>query len=301
IALAGSCWTTMASNNRCTELLSEESSRENCCAHHHDGVSRAWSDENFDSGTLFFWRVLGGGVKCKPCMDTCDGVQCESGKVCVVRKGHPKCICSPKCNVSKKISERAPICGSDGRTYKNICRLKKRACRKRSNDLSVAYYGTCQNSCDKITCPSGRVCLLDQNLSPHCIKCARKCPPVAARHQVCGADGVTYQSTCHLKDMACKKGKGIPLAYKGPCHRKATCSKIRCKETQNCLVDKRTGMPRCVTCVRRCKPRHMRGPICGSNNSTYQSWCHMMQDACSKGYVLETQHSGKCVTNDEMF
>lgn len=96
--------------------------------------------------------------------------------------------------------------------------------------------------------------------------------------------------------MACKKGMGIPLAYKGPCHRKATCSKIRCKETQNCLVDKKNGAPRCVTCVRRCKPRHMKGPICSTNNSTYQSWCHMMQDACSKGYVLETQHSGKCVS-----
>lgn len=77
--------------------------------------------------------------------DTCDGVQCDSGKVCAVKKGRPRCICSSKCNVGKKASSRTPICGSDGRTYKNICRLRKKACKKRMEDLTVAYYGTCQS------------------------------------------------------------------------------------------------------------------------------------------------------------
>ncbi|KAJ8962668.1 hypothetical protein NQ318_001062 [Aromia moschata] len=38
-----------------------------------------------------------------------------------------------------------------------------------------------------------------------------------ARRQVCGSDGLTYPSACHLREKACRKGKAIPIAYKGPC------------------------------------------------------------------------------------
>lgn len=142
-----------------------------------------------------------------------------------------------------------------------------------------------------------------------------KCPSnVIPKRQVCGSDGLTYPSICHLRKRACEKGKAIPLAYKGPCKCKlnsfkacikikfinlidgATCSKVRCRDQQICLNDLDNRRPRCVTCSYRCKPRHLNGPICGTNNSTYQSWCHMMQDSCSKGYVIETKHSGKCVS-----
>lgn len=74
-------------------------------------------------------------------------------------------------------------------------------------------------------CGNGRSCLLDQNLSPHCVKCARKCPPSSSHHvtsgrPVCGADGNTYKSACHLRLAACRAGRAIPIAYKGHCKRK---------------------------------------------------------------------------------
>lgn len=75
-------------------------------------------------------------------------------------------------------------------------------------------------SCDKIRCPAGKHCLVDQNLKPHCVRCSRRCPaPVPGKH-VCGADGATYPSACHLREAACRKGKAIPFAYKGRCKRK---------------------------------------------------------------------------------
>lgn len=55
----------MVRNGRCTELLGEKMSREECCA--SNSVATAWSSEDLDHGTLFFWRVLGGGVPCHAC------------------------------------------------------------------------------------------------------------------------------------------------------------------------------------------------------------------------------------------
>ncbi|XP_065168062.1 follistatin isoform X1 [Atheta coriaria] len=295
--LGGTCWSAMVRNGKCTELISESSTKEECCARF--GIATAWSGEHHDPGALFFWRVLGGGVPCTPCKETCTGVDCGKDRVCVVKGGRPRCICAPKCGKEAKHHPKGAVCGTDGRSYRNVCRLKKRACRRRNSNLSIAYYGFCQSSCDNIKCPSGKHCLLDQNLSPHCVKCTRKCPAAnPVRRRVCGADGITYPSTCHLREKACRHGAAIPVAYKGACRAGATCKKIRCRDGQTCLQDPVAGTPRCVTCLHHCKPRHMYGPICGSNNSTYTSWCTMMQDSCSKRYVIETKYSGKCLNND---
>lgn len=75
-----------------------------------------------------------------------------------------------------------------------------------------------------------------------------------------------------------------------------TCHNIHCQDRQQCLLDVEAGRPRCVACSASCRPKFLHGPVCGTNNSTYQTWCHMMQDACSKGYVIDTKHSGKCVS-----
>lgn len=62
---AGTCWAMMSNNGRCTEILYEKSNKEKCCD--SDSVSTAWSADDLDSGSLFFWRVLGGGVFCVSC------------------------------------------------------------------------------------------------------------------------------------------------------------------------------------------------------------------------------------------
>lgn len=192
------------------------------------------------------------------------------------------------------------------------------------------------DSCDKIKCPYGMQCLVDQNLSPHCVNCLKECSDTPKR-RVCGADGQTYPSACHLRQKTCREGKAIPIAYKGPCRGEyknifaslqylnifssltnigsqnfkiknegvqlnvecfaegATCETVRCQDRQSCLIDFTTKMPRCVSCTSTCRPRHMHGPICGTNNNTYHSWCEMVSDSCAKGYIINTKHPGKCV------
>ncbi|XP_034946603.1 follistatin-A isoform X2 [Chelonus insularis] len=327
-ATGGICWSSI-SNGKCKELLSQGVTQQECCAS-STAAATAYSDEDLDSGSLFFWRVLGGGVQCKPCRESCAEVECEEGKKCVLRRGRPRCVCSPECK-SPRGSSNGPVCGTDGRSYRSLCRLKKHACKKASHELAVAYTGYCQSSCTRVHCEQGRSCLLDQNLSPHCVKCARKCPQapqqVASARPVCGADGNTYKSACHLRLAACRAGRAIPVAYKGHCKQNADCTTIRCREGQTCLTDIKSNRPRCVTCTYRCPRKHekmstrrdgyrrnqanrkgnvdeSRDPaaypsvLCATNNITYPSWCHIIKDACVTGFVLETKHAGPCNAYD---
>lgn len=60
----------MSRSGRCTDLLQEKVSREECCAlgaAGAAGATTAWSEKEMDAGMLFFWRVLGGGVPCEAC------------------------------------------------------------------------------------------------------------------------------------------------------------------------------------------------------------------------------------------
>jgi len=75
--------------------------------------------------------------------ESCAEVRCEEGKKCVVRRGRPRCVCSPECKAPR--GGGGPVCGTDGKSYKSLCRLKKRACKKGSHELAVAYNGHCQS------------------------------------------------------------------------------------------------------------------------------------------------------------
>ncbi|BES91093.1 Kazal-type serine protease inhibitor domain [Nesidiocoris tenuis] len=295
----GNCWYSPNRSGKCMELLEQMVDKETCCSMSH--MATAWSPQDLDHGALFFWRVLGGGVPCTHCKQTCDDIECGLGKRCVMKDGdRPTCVCWPSCRAKEKRKGR--VCGTDGRSYASTCRLKKKACRTKSSNLQLAYYGTCKSTCERITCPSGKYCLLDQNKHPHCVRCSRTCPYglTSSKQTVCGVDGQTYSSTCDISAASCAMGKAIPIAYKGPCMSAATCSSITCSPSQSCLTDSNSGAPRCVTCNHICpaakKGRRSQygGPICGSNNRTYVSWCHMVKDACSMGVVIETKHSGSC-------
>ncbi|XP_028410904.1 uncharacterized protein LOC114533564 isoform X4 [Dendronephthya gigantea] len=61
------------------------------------------------------------------CVD-CSTVKCGFGAQCVVEGGKAKCECNFTCADSNN-----PVCGSDGRTYKNKCELQNKQCAGRRN------------------------------------------------------------------------------------------------------------------------------------------------------------------------
>ncbi|XP_043232280.1 follistatin-A-like isoform X2 [Amphibalanus amphitrite] len=289
---AGTCWQADKRVGRCTSLLEMGISREACCA--KGPQNTAWSDDEYDNdGRLFFQRTLNGGVPCSPCKASCSDVKCDRGEKCRRRNGVPRCVCAPKCRVRRV--GRGPVCGNDGRTYRNYCKLLRRQCRKKSS-LLMAYKGACQTSCKSVKCArKNEQCVLDQNRIPHCAPCLRRCSDRASS-PICGVNGVTYKNRCQARRAACLNGSAIPIAYRGPCRPGLTCSRLRCKQGQRCLLSPKTRTPRCVNCQLRCR-RRGRGKqikVCGSNYVTYRSWCHLMKDSCATGLVIDVLHHGKC-------
>ncbi|CAH1790970.1 unnamed protein product [Owenia fusiformis] len=73
-----------------------------------------------------------------------------------------------------------------------------------------------QTKCQSIKCGSGKVCMLNIQGLPVC-----RCLPVIScskrRKEVCGHDGKTYRTRCHLKIAECNLSKKIKVAYKGGC------------------------------------------------------------------------------------
>lgn len=61
---------------------------------------------------------------------------CHYGAICVIKAGYAVCEC-PSCS-----EEFEPVCGTDGISYTNFCRLKQEGCQRKA-DIEVAYHGLC--------------------------------------------------------------------------------------------------------------------------------------------------------------
>jgi len=78
-----------------------------------------------------------------------------------------------------------------------------------------------------------------------------------------------------------------------------TCDKLECDEGQQCVMNLATSTPMCVDCTRPCYSATLPGvgtsyQLCGSDGRTYNDWCSLVQETCTRRVLVETLHFGRC-------
>ncbi|XP_046396911.1 agrin-like [Ischnura elegans] len=191
---------------------------------------------------------------------------CGWGAECVEKGGEAVCECPPPASCP---SDFSPVCGSDGVSYPNECRLRLAACEKRK-DLKVLYGGQC-DGCERKRCEHYSRCEAGNGLGgeARCI-CPGPCPDTMEDNPVCGTDGKTYRSECDLQVASCKSEEFIAVTYEGDCE---LCRHVRCKWGAVCVAGE------CV-CPSECEGASAE-PVCASDGRTYASECLMMMAACA--------------------
>jgi len=200
----------------------------------------------------------------------------------------------PNCMIPCPLT-RNPVCGTDRITYRNLCQLNfVRRCQNKPL-LSLANYGECSST----------------------TSCSVPCPKI--NNPVCGSDGKTYESTCHLdKEKRCKNKPLLRIANYGSCT--APACRVKCPFTlfprRVCGSDGKTYSSLCeLNNVKRCDkkpdlyveyPGYCRQcmiapcpkidkPVCGSDGKTYDSNCHLNREkACKNKFYLYVAYQGKC-------
>ncbi|KAK0395945.1 hypothetical protein QR680_001503 [Steinernema hermaphroditum] len=215
---------------------------------------------------------------------------CTHPKICVVRDGIAKCDCM-ECG-----SELMEVCGSDGVTYSNPCKMNRAACLS-GKSIFQTYNGICEG-CEKVSCEFYGVCIVDGKGSGTC-KCPQECPQKTDEEKpVCATDGVTYKSECHMQRASCLSQKFKMIAFYGSCGRRHlhftlvyvnadSCSNVRCGYGQHCI----NGV---CSCAEHCEETASDAALCGSDGKLYPSLCHLERAACKTKTVIRQLPLQEC-------
>ncbi|XP_073973798.1 agrin-like isoform X3 [Rhodnius prolixus] len=221
-------------------------------------------------------------------IDPCDGLVCRPGARCRVSPDgrHAECHCPSACPDYGDHSGSRPVCGEDGRDYRDMCSLDKASCAT-ENGINIKYQGPC-DPCAGVVCAGGEVCLVTEGRVPRC-SCPEMCP--LEESPVCATDGKTYSNECYMRLEACRSRRQLSVMYRDTCTSGINpCTGLKCEYGSSCQVN-REGLASCL-CPEDCE--EVMRPACGNDGRTYQSQCHMQKQACQERRHVKLAYTGVC-------
>ncbi|CAF4244959.1 unnamed protein product [Rotaria sp. Silwood2] len=203
--------------------------------------------------------------------EACKALICFNGKTCMIEDGIGVCRCLFNCS-----SEENKICGSNGILYRNLCEMERNRCINEENIVPIDS-SYCMPTCDILQCPYGQ-CKQKYNGQVEC-EC-QSCSAVYSYQDImCGNNGITYSSQCHLEYDACiGRRSDIKPIHMGQCN---NCHNVTCPFNAQCQSEQGN-----YTCV--CPSRNTCPPvqnddsysICASNQQFFSSQCEMDIRSC---------------------
>ncbi|XP_018333493.1 agrin isoform X1 [Agrilus planipennis] len=197
-------------------------------------------------------------------MGPCSHHVCRFGAVCQEKNGIAACQCFT-CS-----SEFQPVCGSDGITYGNICKLKLESC-KQQQEIRVMYTAPC-DGCESRKCDFYSMCVPNEDIGTQCV-CPTSCTDAKLlKGPVCGNDGVTYVNECEMRMISCKTQQLISVSYRGPCN---SCN------GEECPIDGDDCKSGNCQCPVKCEGVREE-PVCASSNKTFINECEFQKANCER-------------------